>query len=80
MLRCACELCLEHEAVLKKLKEAHELVEKEKADVKAMHDHDQPTNDVEDATSRTDLNQATFTNPLRVDDNDVDDGEEEARG
>ena len=71
---------LEHEAVLEKLQEAHELVEKEKADVKAMHDHDQPTNDAENVTSRTDPNQTTFANPLDVDGNGVDDGEEEARG
>jgi cell division protein FtsI/penicillin-binding protein 2 len=71
---------LEHEAVLEKLKEAHELVEKEKADVKAMHDHDLPTFDAEDVTSRTDPNQTTFANPLDVDGTGVDDGEEEARG
>ena len=59
VLRCACELCLEHEAVLKKLKEAHELVEQEKADVKAMHDNEHPTIDAEDAADRT-----TFANPF----------------
>jgi hypothetical protein len=70
---------LEHEAVLEKLQEAHELVEKEKADVKAMHDHDQPPNDAEDVTSRTDPNRATFANPLTVDGAGVDDGEETTR-
>ena len=63
---------LEHEAVLEKLKEAHELVEKEKADVKAMHDHEQPTNDAEDVA---DPDRAVFANPLTID-TDVDDGEE----
>ena len=72
VLRCACELCLEHEAVLKKLKEAHELVEKEKADVKAMHDNEHPTIDAEDAA---DPDRTTFANPLTID-TDVDSGEE----
>ena len=63
---------LEHEAVLKKLKEAHELVEKEKADVKAMHDHEHPTNDAEDVA---DPDRTAFTNPLTID-TDVDNGEE----
>ena len=70
---------LEHEAVLEKLKEAHELVEKEMVDVKAMHDHDHPTFDAQDVTSRTDPNQTTFANPLTVDGTGVDDGEEATR-
>ena len=65
--------------IIEKLIVARAVLSKEKADVKAMHDHDQPPNDAEDVTSRTDPNRTTFANPLTVDDNGVDDGEETTR-
>ena len=54
----------EKKIVIAKLKEAHLVLLKEKADVKAMHDH---THDDEDQArqSRPDSNRATFENPLQ---------------
>ena len=58
--------------IIDKLIQAREVLSKEKADVKAMHDHEQPTNDAEDVA---DPDRTAFTNPLTID-TDVDNGEE----
>ncbi len=54
----------EQEIILEKLKLAHDLIEKEKRDVKAMHDHNKSTRKPENLQ---------YTNPLQED--QPDDGE-----
>ena len=52
----------EQKTIVEKLKEAHELLEKEKSDVRAMHNHS--VGDLGDHTATADSDVSIFANPL----------------
>ena len=57
----------EQEIILDKLKLAHDLIEKEKRDIQAMHDHSRP-----EPTSKKDKENLQYANPLQEDVDDED--------